>query len=69
MDTCVKKKARIRAIRDAVSMLKKIDSNTAITYHFIRRLCDNGKISTILAGKKILINFDELLTFLGIEEV
>ena len=61
-------KTRIRTIRDAISMIKEVDRSTAITYHFVRKLCDNGQVSTIRAGKKILINYDELLAFLGMRE-
>lgn len=62
------KKARIRTIRDAIALIKQADSNTAVTYHFIRKLCDGGQITSIRAGKKILINYDELLAFLGMNE-
>ena len=61
-------KTRIRTIRDAISMIKEKDHSTAITYHFVRRLCDNGQVTTLRAGKKILINYDELLAFLGMSE-
>lgn len=63
------KKARIRTIRVAIALIKQADANTAVTYHFIRKLCDGGQITSIRAGKKILINYDELLAFLGMNEV
>ena len=62
------KRARIRTVRDAVALLKQTDGQTAVTYHFIRKLCDNGTIKSIRAGKKILINYDELLSYLNIDE-
>lgn len=62
------KRARIRTVRAAVALLKQIDGQTAVTYHFIRKLCDNGTIKSIRAGKKILINYDELLSYLNIDE-
>ena len=61
-------KTRIRTIRDAIAMIKETDCSTAITYHFVRKLCDNGQVATLRAGKKILINYDELLAFLGMSE-
>lgn len=61
-------KTRIRTIRDAISMIKEKDPSSAITYHFVRKLCDNGQVATLRAGKKILINYDELLVFLGMSE-
>ncbi|MCL2630669.1 MAG: DNA-binding protein [Firmicutes bacterium] len=57
--------ARMRGIRETVAYLKDIDPNTAITYGFIRRMCESGELSYILAGRKILINLDELLARFG----
>ena len=61
------RKTRIRTIRDAIGLLRQADSQTAVTYHFIRKLCDSGHIKSIRAGKKILINFDELLSYLNLD--
>ena len=61
------RKTRIRTIRDSIALLKQADSQTAVTYHFIRKLCDSGCIRSIRAGKKILINYDELLAYLNLD--
>lgn len=61
------RKTRIRTIREAIALLKQADSQTAVTYHFIRKLCDSGYIKSIRAGKKILINYDELLAYLNLD--
>ena len=61
------RKTRIRTIRDAIALLKQADSQPAVTYHFIRKLCDSGCIKSIRAGKKILINYDELLDYLNLD--
>ena len=61
------RKTRIRTIRDAIALLKQANSQTAVTYHFIRKLCDSGCIKSIRAGKKILINYDELLDYLNLD--
>ena len=61
------RKTRIRTIREALVLLKLADSQTAVTYHFIRKLCDSGCIKSIRAGKKILINYDELLAYLNLD--
>lgn len=61
------RKTRIRTIRDAIGLLRQADSQTAVTYHFIRKLCDSGHIKSIRAGKKILINYDELLAYLNLD--
>ena len=62
-----RRKARIRTIREVIALLKQADSQTAVTYHFIRKLCDSGCIKSIRAGKKILINYDELLAYLNLD--
>ena len=61
------RKTRIRTIREAIALLKQADSQTAVTYHFIRKLCDSGCIKSIRVGKKILINYDELLAYLNLD--
>lgn len=68
MEEKITRRARIRTIRDAIALLKATDGQTAVPYHFIRKLCDNGTIKSIRAGKKILINYDELLSCLNIDE-
>jgi hypothetical protein len=61
-------KARMRTIRESLSLIKETDEKTAITYNFIRRLCLSGKINSFTLGKKILLNYDELLDYLQITE-
>ncbi len=61
------RKTRIRTIREAIALLKQADNQTAVTYHFIRKLCDSGCIKSIRTGKKILINYDELLAYLNLD--
>jgi hypothetical protein len=67
MQNTPRRKARIRTIREVIALLKQADSQTAVTYHFIRKLCDSGCIKSIRAGKKILINYDELLAYLNLD--
>ena len=67
MQNTPRRKTRIRTIREAIALLKQADSQTAVTYHFIRKLCDSGCIKSIRAGKKILINYDELLAYLNLD--
>ena len=67
MQNTPRRKARIRTIREVIALLKQADSQTAVTYHFIRKLCDRGCIKSIRAGKKILINYDELLAYLNLD--
>jgi hypothetical protein len=58
--------ARMRGIRDVLSMLKQSDFDTAITYGIIRKLIDQKEIKSVKAGKKILVNLDEVLVYFNV---
>ncbi len=60
-------RARMRTIREALSLIKEMDAETAVTYNFILTLCKKGLISSVSVGKKILLNYDELLSYLHID--
>ena len=62
------KTKRMRTINDTLQLIKKFDPDTAITYHFLRKLCDSNVITVVKAGVKYLLNYDELLSYLNIEE-
>lgn len=61
-------KARMRSIYEALILLKQMDSETALTYNSIRKLCLEGKVKHFRSGKKIILNYDDLLKVVGIEE-
>jgi len=56
---------RMRTIEQCVNLIKEIDPHTAITDWFIRCLVRDSKITFINTGKKILVNFDNLISFLN----
>lgn len=56
---------RMRTITEAAAEIKQLDSHTAITPYHIRRLCLEGVIPTVKAGKKILLNLDTLLEYMA----
>lgn len=58
-------KARMRSIPQALKAIKSLDPETAVTEHYIRKLCKNGTIKTLPDGKKQLLNLDELLEYVG----
>jgi len=58
----------MRTINEAVILIKESDPDSAITYHSIRKLCDQNVFTVVKIGKKYLINFDELLNYLNIGE-
>lgn len=55
---------RMRTIPESASLLKEMDENTGLTQCAIRRLVLEDKIKSVKAGRKILINFDNLLEYL-----
>ena len=55
---------RMRLLDEAAHEIKIMDPNTAVSKNFIRELAIEGKIPCVMAGRKRLINFDALLTYL-----
>lgn len=55
---------RMRILKDAYEELEKLDPDTSITTYFIRNLALEGKVKSVMAGRKRLINFDDLLQYL-----
>ena len=56
---------RMRTVSEAAQEIKELDAQTAITPYHIRRLCLDGIIPTVRAGKKILLNLDLLLEYMA----
>lgn len=55
---------RMRTVPESAAELKALDEHTSLTQCAIRRLVLDGKIKSIKAGRKHLINFDDLLAYL-----
>ena len=55
---------RMRLLKEAADEMKQLDSGSAVTPYFIRHLALEGKIKSVMAGRKRLINFDDLLDYL-----
>lgn len=53
--------ARMRTINESVKMIKDNDPDSAITYNFIRTLCKSQKITCFTIGRKVILDFDDLL--------
>lgn len=52
--------ARMRTIVETMEHIKRLDPDTAITMHALRRMALTNEIPTVNVGKKILINIDAL---------
>lgn len=59
---------RMRLLREAAEEIKTVDPGSAVTTHFIRQLALEGKVKTVMAGRKRLINLDDLLRFLDLQQ-
>lgn len=59
------KTPRMRTISEAVDLLKETDPCSAMSYNAITNLCKTNQIKYIKIGRKFLINYDYLLSFLG----
>ncbi|WKY47154.1 helix-turn-helix domain-containing protein [Eubacteriaceae bacterium ES3] len=56
---------RMRTVPESAALLKEMDENTSLTQCAIRRLVVEGKIKSVKAGRKHLINFDDLISYLA----
>ena len=55
---------RMRTIQEAAQELRQLDPNTAMSPYHIRRLCLDGVLPTVKAGKKILLNLNTLIEYM-----
>ena len=56
---------KMRTVAEAAQEIRELDAHTAITPYHIRRLCLDGVIPTVKAGKKILLNLDTLIEYMN----
>ena len=59
--------ARMRTIREALKEVKELDQNSSVTYNFIKKLCEQEKVTVVRLNKKYLLNLDDLLQILHME--
>lgn len=59
-DTVLHTPPRMRGIKQAITELRQIDANTALTEKALRRLVIEGAVPSVRIGRKYLINFDTL---------
>lgn len=65
MKTNLTRTPRMRTISETVCELRALDKNTAITPYFVRQLCIKGVLPTVKAGKKILVNLNDVLEYMN----
>ena len=55
----------LRSIKKAHELIRREDPETAITTHTIRMWCKEGKIKSLNAGNKILVDFVSLMDYIS----
>lgn len=58
---------KMRTIVECAKLIKELDPQTAITEWFIRSLVNEDKIMYHKTGNKVLVNYDNLLSYLNFE--
>lgn len=53
--------AKMRSINEALSLIKAADPDSAVTYNLIKNLIEEDKIKYFKSGKKVILNYDDLL--------
>ena len=55
----------LRSIKKAWDMIKADDPETAVTVHTIRTWCKEGKIKSLSAGNKVLVDMNSLFDYIS----
>lgn len=55
----------LRSVRASYELIKAQDQDTAITINAIRVWCKQGKVRSLTAGNKILVDIDSLLEYIN----
>lgn len=58
---------RMRTVTESLRLIKEQDIDSAVTLNCIRTMCKRGAVKHTLIGKKILVDFDDLITKLSID--
>ena len=58
---------RMRTIPEALTEIRAIDEGSAITPYCIRTLCKSGKVKCVFTGRKILVDLDDLFSYINSE--
>lgn len=57
--------AKMRSISEALSLIKAADPDSAVTYRFIKKLVAENKVRYFMSGKKIILDYDDLLNVIN----
>lgn len=59
--------ARMRSINESLALIREADPQTAVTYNLIKRLVRGNKVRYFYSGKKVILNYDDLLEVINQE--
>ncbi len=57
---------KLRSISEVLKLIKSIDPDTAVTRYMITSLIKNGIINSLISGNKVLVDYDEVFSALGL---
>lgn len=57
----------LRSIKKAYDIIKAEDPETSITVHTIRIWCRDGKVKSLTAGNRVLVDMESLLDYIAIK--
>lgn len=58
----------LRSIKKAHEIIKEKDAETAVTTHTIRNWCKEGKVKSLTAGNKVLVDIESLMDYIFMSE-
>ena len=58
----------LRSIKKAYDMIRAEDPETAITVHTIRVWCKEGKIKSLTAGTRVLVEMESLMDYISMKD-
>lgn len=58
----------LRSIKKAFELVRQDDPETAITVHTIRMWCKEGKVKSLTAGNKVLVDVQSLMDYIAMKE-
>lgn len=57
---------RMRTAANIVAEIKALDPETEVTEYWVRQLTKSGVVPVVWAGRKALVNLDEVLALLSV---
>ncbi len=60
-------KRMLRSIQKAYEIIKQDDPDTAVTLYTIRTWCKEGKVKSLNAGTKVLVDMESLLDYIALK--